>query len=93
MTIQATTRNIRRSFTLAPEALAFVKESRQRLGAASNSQALELLLREAMRQAKPREIDAACKEYYDTASEEDLAEQREWAERTGPNMMNMAPEH
>jgi FMN phosphatase YigB (HAD superfamily) len=46
MTIQATTRNIRRSFTLAPEALAFVKESRQRLGAASNSQALELLLRE-----------------------------------------------
>jgi hypothetical protein len=51
-----------------------------------------LLLREAMLEAKRREIDAAYKEYYDTASDEELAEQREWAEMTGPNIFAGVPE-
>jgi hypothetical protein len=90
---QTTEQKIRRTFTLTAESFAFVKESHQRLGAASNSEALESLLREAMRQGKLREIDAAYKEYYDAASDQDLAEQLEWAENTGPNMMNLAPEN
>jgi hypothetical protein len=93
MTIQATIGNIRRSFTLSPEAVTFVRETRRRRGAASDSEALNLLLHEAMLESKRQEIDAACKEYYDTASEEDLAEQREWAEMTGPNILNAAPDH
>ncbi len=92
MTTQATTRKIRRSFTLSAEAVAFVRETRQQRGARSNSEALGLLLQEAMLESKRREFDAACKEYYDTASDEDLAEQREWAVRTGPNLLIATPE-
>jgi hypothetical protein len=86
MTIEATIRKMKRSFTLSPEVVAFVGEIRQKRGAGSDSEALDLLLREAMLEAKREQIDAACREYYDTASEEDLAEQREWAEMTGPNI-------
>jgi len=92
MTIQATTRKIRRSFTLSPEAVAFVQETRRSSGVRTDSEALESLLHEARSEAKRREIDAACKEYYDTASEEELAEQREWAERVGPNLLIEAPD-
>jgi len=92
MTIQATARKMKRSFTLTPEAVAFVGETRQRRGAGSDSEALNLLLREAMLEAKRQELDAACKEYYDTASDEGLAEQREWAEQTGPGMWIGIPE-
>jgi hypothetical protein len=82
---KAISRKITRSFTLTPESFEFVRETRQRLGAKSDSEALEMLLREAMLEAKRQQIDAAYKEYYDTASEEELAEQREWAKMTGPN--------
>ena len=61
-------------------------EVRQKRGTGSDSEALDLLLRAAMLDVKREQIDAACKEYYDTASEQDLAEQRDWAEMTGPNM-------
>ena len=85
MTMQATARKMKRSFTLSPEAVAYVGQTRQKRGAGSDSEALDLLIREAMLEAKRQEIDAAYKEYYDTASEEELAEQREWAKMTGPN--------
>jgi hypothetical protein len=87
MTNQATTRRVKRSFTLTPEVAAFVTETRQRKRAKSDSEALVLLLREAMLEAKLRQIDAAYKEYYNTASEEELAEQSQWAEMAGPNIM------
>jgi len=92
MTMQATERKIKKSFTLAPEAVAFLSETREKRKAGSDSEALDLLLREAMLEAKRREIDAAYKEYYDTASDEELAEQREWAEMTGPNIFAGVPE-
>jgi hypothetical protein len=90
--MQATVRKMKRSFTLTPEVVAFVGETRQKLGAGSDSEALDLLLREAMLEARQREMDAACKEYYDTAPDEDLAEQREWATMTGPNIFIGVPE-
>ena len=92
MTMQATARKMKRSFTLSPEAVAYVGQTRQKRGAGSDSEALDLLIREAMLEAKRQEIDAAYKEYYDTASEEELAEQREWAKMTGPNRFRGAPD-
>lgn len=92
MTMQATSRKMKRSFTLAPEIVAFVGETRQKRGAGSDSEALDLLLREVMLAAKRQEMDAACKEYYDTASDEELAEQREWAELAGSNMFLGVPD-
>jgi hypothetical protein len=87
MTIQATTRRVKRSFTLTPEVAAFVTETRQRRRAKSDSEALVLLLRELMLEAKREKFEAATKAYYDTASEEELAEQREWAEMAGPSIV------
>ena len=83
---------VKRSFTLSAEAVAFLGETRRKRKLGSDSEALDLLLREAMLVAKRREIDAAYKEYYDTASDEELAEQREWAEMTGPNIFAGVPE-
>jgi hypothetical protein len=92
MTMQATSRKMKRSFTLTPEVVQFVGETRQKRGAGSDSEALDLLLREAMLETKRQELDAACKEYYDSASDEELAEQREWAEMVGPNIFLGVPD-
>jgi len=72
--------------------VAFLSETREKRRAGSDSEALNLLLRELMLEAKRQAIDAAYKEYYDTASDEELAEQREWAELTAPNMLIGVPE-
>ena len=83
---------VKRSFTLSAEAVAFLGETRRKRKLGSDSEALDLLLRELMLEAKRQAIDAAYKEYYDTASDEELAEQREWAEMTGPNIFAGVPE-
>jgi hypothetical protein len=85
MTVQTTSRKMKRSLT--PDVVAFVGEMRQKRGAGSDSEALDLLLREAMLEARRREIDDAYKEYYDTASDEDLAAERDWADLVGPNIL------
>lgn len=87
MTIQATRRKVKRSFTLAPESVAFVRETRKRRKAGSDSEALDLLLREAILARKQEAIDAAFKDYYDAVSDEALADEREWAEMAGPGVL------
>ena len=83
---------MKKSFTLAPESVAFLSETRQRRKAGSDSEALDMLLRELMLEAKRQELEAATKEYYDTASDEELAEQLEWAEMAGASMWRGVPE-
>lgn len=85
MTLQATQRKVKRSFTLTPESLAFVHETRRRRKAGSDSEALDLLLRDAMFARKREEIDSAFREYYDTVPDEALVEEREWASMAGPS--------
>jgi hypothetical protein len=92
MTVQATHRKIKRSFTLSPEALNFLTKTRQQRKIASDSEALDLLLRESMLPAKRLEADAACKEYYDGAPDGELFEQGRWAELAGPNMFVGVPD-
>jgi len=83
---------MKKSFTLAPESVAFLSETRQRRKAGSDSEALDMLLRELMLEAKRQELEAATKEYYDTASDEELAEQLEWAEMASESMWRGVPE-
>ena len=71
--------------------MAFVRETRKRRGFVSDSEAVGGLLHEAKLEVKRQQIDAAYKEYNDTASDEVLAEQREWAEMVGPNMFIGVP--
>jgi hypothetical protein len=92
MTNKATDRRVKRSFTLAPEVLAFVMETRRKRKAGSDSEALNLLLNEQMLEAKRRDIDAAIKQYYDAAGDGELQEQREWGEAAGPNLFAGIPE-
>ncbi len=87
MTTQAKNRRVKKSFTLAPDVLAFVVETRRKRKTGSDSEALNLLLKEQMLEAKRREMDAAFKEYYDTASDEELFESAEWAGMAGPAVL------
>jgi hypothetical protein len=79
MTTQATIRKLKRSFTLAPESVAFVREVRRKRKARSDSEALDLLLREAILAQQCEAIGAAYTEYYDHATEEELTEDSNWA--------------
>jgi hypothetical protein len=92
MTIQAADRKVKRSFTLAPESVAFLTETRKKRCTGSDSETLDLLLRELKTEAKLRELDSAYKEYYDTVSDDVLTEEREWAQGTGQNMFVGVPE-
>lgn len=92
MTTQATSRRVKRSFTLTPEVAAFVTETRQKQHAKSDSEALVLLLRELMLESKRKQLEAATKAYYDAAEDEELVEQREWAEQTSRSLWNGVPE-
>ncbi len=87
MTIQAKSRKLKRSFTLSPESVAFVRATRRRRRANSDSEALDLLLREQILEAKRQRLEAATKAYYDTASDEELREESEWAEMAGPTVL------
>ena len=80
MTTRATSVKVKRSFTLTPESLAFVHETRKRRRIGSDSEALDLLLKDLMLEARRREIDAAFTTYYDTAPDEDLREQGQLAQ-------------
>jgi hypothetical protein len=89
---RAAARKTKRSFTLSPESIAYLVATRERSGAASDSEALDLLLRESRIEAKRRELDDTYKHYYDNASEEELAEQLEWATATSTNIFIDVPE-
>jgi hypothetical protein len=85
--MQATVRKMKRSFTLTPESVAFVADTRRRRQAGSDSEALDLLLREAMLEVKRQELDASITAYYDSITDEEMAEEREWAEMAGPSLL------
>ncbi len=87
MTTQTATRKVKRSFTLSPESVAFVRETRQRRQAHSDSEALDLLLREQVLEAKRQQLEAETKAYYDSASDKELREASEWAQMAGPTVL------
>jgi hypothetical protein len=86
MATHATLHKIKRSFTITPESAAFLRAARAERNAGSDSETLDLLLRELMEKRKLAEIDAAYTAYYDAASDEQLAEETEWAQKVGPNV-------
>jgi hypothetical protein len=87
MSNHATGNKIKRSFTISPESAAFLRETRADRKVPSDSETLDLLLKELMEQRKLAEIDAAFEAYYDGATEVQLAEEAEWARMAGPNVL------
>ena len=92
MATRAKTRKVRRRYTLSRESVEFICEERKRLRKRFDSEALDQLLQESREAQKLAEIDAAYKAYYDNASDEELQEEREWAEMAGPSMFADIPE-
>lgn len=84
--MQATVRKMKRSFSLTPESVAFVADTRRQRQAGSDSEALDILLREAMLEVKRQELEASITAYYDSITDEERAEEREWADNTAPNL-------
>jgi hypothetical protein len=71
-------RKVKKSFSISVESEAFLRRMRRERKAASESETLDVLLRELMTAQKQRAIESAYKDYYDSLSDEDVAEQRAW---------------
>ena len=78
---------VKRSFTITPESAQFLRQARTEIHAASDSEALDLLLRELMLKRKLKALDAAYTDYYDSISEAQLGEEQEWATMAGPGLV------
>jgi hypothetical protein len=87
MATQATFNKIKRSFTISPESAAFLQEARQQSNAGSDSEALDLLLRELMLKRRLAAIEAAYTDYYDAISGDQLQEDSAWAEMAGRSLV------
>ncbi len=92
MATYATPRKLKVSFTLPPEMVEFVKKTRIDRNAGSDSEALNMLLQDAAQQEQLRQLEAATKDYYDNATDEELSEQDAWARGAGPNLFVGVPE-
>ena len=78
MTTHSQARKVKKSFSITLESEAFLKRMRRERKVSSESETLDVLLRELMAAQKQRAIESAYKDYYDSLSEEDVAEQRAW---------------
>jgi hypothetical protein len=74
------TSRIKKSYSISIEAEQFVRRVRKTRHITSDSEALDQLLHESMAAHRRSSIDAAYKAYYDTASNDDLAEEPAWAD-------------
>ena len=92
MTTETTQRKVKCSFTLSPETARFLRQTREERQTRSDSETLDLLLRELLQRQKEQQLEAAYTEYYDSITEEDRADQRAWAENAATNMWIGIPE-
>ena len=74
------TSRIKKSYSISIEAEQFVRRVRKTRHIASDSEALDQLLRESMAAHRRSSIDVAYKAYYDAAPSDDLAEETAWAD-------------
>ena len=70
---------IKKSYSLSREAENFVRKYRKSHKISSDSAALNRLLLKAKAAERVDEVGAAYKAYYDSATEEHLREENEWA--------------
>ena len=81
---------VKKSYSLSGEAVAFVARIRRARKIGSDSETLDLLIRQAMEIQRKSKVDAAYKAYYDMASDADLAEESSWAEFSGAEWAEVA---
>lgn len=81
---------IKKSYSISKESEQFVRRIRKARHIASDSAALDQLLHEAMALHSRSAIDAAYKAYYDSATDEELAEENTWAAFGGAAMAELS---
>ena len=81
-------RKNRKTFSLSQGAVAFLKQLRSMRQAESLTAALETLILEEKERRKREELDAQFSAYYDSLTDEEVKEQREWAELTGRSLLS-----
>jgi hypothetical protein len=80
---------IKKSYSISTEAEQFVRRIRKARHIASDSAALDLILRESMAAHRRSSIDAAYAAYYDSAPESALAEETSWAAHAETEMAEL----
>lgn len=73
-------RRVKKSYSISVEAESFVRKVRKTRKIASDSEALDMLLRESIEVHRKSAVDAAYKAYYDSASDQELEEEKSWAD-------------
>ena len=75
---RSTTRKQRRTYTLSSEAIAILDAEKRDRRKSSASSTLEELLKERKRQKEMEAAAISISRYYDSLSEEEIAEQQVW---------------
>jgi hypothetical protein len=86
----APTTRIKKSYSLSRESEQFIRRVRQTRNIASDSEALDQILRESLQNQSRASIDAAYTAFYDAASPAELAEESTWAEFAERELTHLA---
>jgi hypothetical protein len=71
-------RKIKKSFSISPESDSFIRKTCKERKSTSESETLDVLLRELMTIRQQKAIEAAYADYYDSLTEDEVAEQSAW---------------
>jgi hypothetical protein len=71
-------RKIKKSFSISPESDSFIRRTCKERKSTSESDTLDVLLKELMSIRQQKAIEAAYSDYYDSLSEDEVAEQSAW---------------
>ena len=87
-TVSKQGRKIKKSFSISPESDFFIRRMSKERRTKSESETLDVLLRELMAIRQQSAIEAAYSDYYDSLSDEEVAEERNWGAFAGTQLVN-----
>jgi hypothetical protein len=71
-------RKIKKSFSISPESDSFIRKTCKERRSTSESETLDVLLRELMAIRRQKAIEAAYSDYYDSLTDDEVNEQSSW---------------
>lgn len=71
-------RKIKKSFSISPESDSFIRRACKERKVSSESETLDILLKELMTIRQQNAIEAAYSDYYDSLTEDEISEQHAW---------------
>jgi hypothetical protein len=80
-------RKIKKSFSISVASDSFIRKMQKQRKARSESETLDVLLSELMDFQEKQTIEAAYANYYDSLSDDELAEQRSWGDFSASNLV------